>query len=250
MTSLPDDLLLAGAGVLAGVVGTAGGITTLVSYPALLAAGVAAFPANVANIVAVVACWPGSAIASRPELRGRGGWLARWAAVTAAGGAAGAGLLLSTPAGAFTRVIPYLVAAGSLTLLLQPRVSALADRRVRGSRPVLAGGLFSVSAYNGYFGAGAGVMTLALMLLVVDEHLARANALKNMLIGSATAASALVLVAAGPVDWSAVGPLAAGMFVGSTLGPRLARRIPAGLLRWLVALVGLGLAAKLWISPG
>jgi uncharacterized membrane protein YfcA len=47
-----------------------------------------------------------------------------------------------------------------------------------------------------------------------------------------------------------VGPLAAGMFVGSTLGPRLARRIPAGLLRWLVALVGLGLAAKLWISPG
>jgi uncharacterized protein len=112
-------MLIAAAGVLAGIVGTAGGITSLISYPALLAAGVPALPANVANIVALVACWPGSALASRPELQGKAAWLRRWAWVSAAGGAIGAALLLSTSPEAFGRVVPFLVAAGSVALLLQ-----------------------------------------------------------------------------------------------------------------------------------
>ena len=72
------ELFLVAAGVVAGLVGTAGGITSLVSYPALLLAGVAPLQANIANLVALVACWPGSAVASQPELRGRGPWLLRW----------------------------------------------------------------------------------------------------------------------------------------------------------------------------
>lgn len=249
MISLPEAGLLVGAGLVAGVVGTAGGITSLVSYPALLAAGVPALAADVVNVVALVVCWPGAALASRPELAGRGAWLGRWSWVPALGGAAGAVLLLLTPERAFEHVVPFLVAGASLALLLQPTLSARAGHRTRGSRPMLFGGLFSVSAYNGYFGAGAGVMTLALMLLCVDDHLARANALKNMLVGAATLMSAAVLCAFGHVDWPAVGPLAAGTFGGSLIGPRVARRLPAGLLRWLVALVGMGLAVRLWVAP-
>src|ERR1700761_3184285 len=101
--------LIGAAGIAAGVVGTAGGITSLVSYPALLAVGIPALPANVTNIVALVACWPGSALASRPELAGSGSWLRRWAPVAALGGAAGSALLLFTPAGVFSRVVPFLV---------------------------------------------------------------------------------------------------------------------------------------------
>ena len=89
MSSPADAALLAAAGALAAIVGTAGGITSLVSYPILLLAGVPAVPANVANIVALTACWPGSALASRPELQGRGSWLGRWALMAAAGGIAG-----------------------------------------------------------------------------------------------------------------------------------------------------------------
>ncbi len=250
MISTGDTALLVAAGAVAGVVGTAGGITSLISYPALLLAGVGALPANVANIVALVACWPGAALSSRPELAGVWRWLGRWALVGAAGGVAGALLLLSTPSGAFRHVVPFLVALGSLALVLQPRLSRLTKNRLRGNRPVLAGSLFSFSAYNGYFGAGAGVMTLALVLLVVDDHVARANALKNLLVGAAGTASAIVLAVAGPVEWSAVWPLAAGMFVGSTVGPRLARRLPGAVLRWLVFLLGIGVAVKLWVSPG
>ena len=82
VTSTADLVLLVGAGALAGTVGTAGGITSLISYPALLAVGVPPLPANVTNIVALVACGPGSALASRPELAGKGPWLRHWAGRT------------------------------------------------------------------------------------------------------------------------------------------------------------------------
>jgi uncharacterized protein len=247
VTGAEAGVLVAAAGVLAGIVGTAGGITSLISYPALLAVGVPALTANVANIVALVACGPGAALASRPELAGRADWVRRWSVAAAAGGTAGAVLLLLTPPGSFARIVPYLVALGSVALLVQPWVSALRDGRGWGKPAVLLVGLLVISTYSGYFGAGSGVLTLALLLFTVDSELVRANALKN-LIGGATAISALILVLAGPVDWTVVLPLAAGLFTGSLIGPKVARRVPAGILRWLVALVGLGVAAWLWAT--
>ena len=252
VTPVNDALFLAGAGVVAGMVGTAGGITSLVSYPALLWAGVAPLQANVANIVALVACWPGSAVASRPELRGRGPWLRRWGIVAAVGGTAGSVLLLVTPAGVFGRVVPFLVVAGSVALLLQPRIAARPTGQAGagwGSALLLPCGLFALSVYNGYFGAGSGVLLLALLLLTTEPNLVAANALKNMVVGAATITSAILFAVVAHVDWAAVGPLAAGSLVGSLVGPWIARRIPPALLRWLVALTGLALAVRLWIVP-
>jgi uncharacterized protein len=249
MISIGDAGILLLAGAAAGVVGTAGGITSLISYPALLAVGVPALPANVANIVALVGCWPGAALASRPELAGRARWLARWAPVAAAGGAAGAALLLSTPVGTFRRVVPFLLAAGALALLLQPRLAAWHRRRGRHPRLVMGTGLSAMSIYNGYFGAGSGVMILALLLVTVDDHLPRANALKNMLLGAGVIVSAGALAAFGQVEWSAAVPLGVGMFAGSTVGPIVARRVPPGLLRWLIAVLGIAVAVRLWFDP-
>jgi len=248
VTGLGNAALLAAAGVLAGLVGSAGGITSLISYPALLAAGLPSLAANVANIVALVACWPGSALASRPELRGRGPWLRRWVPLAALGGAVGAALLLWTPPGVFDRVVPFLVAAGSLALLAQPRLTAQHERR--GSPDaVLPLGLAALSVYNGYFGAGSGVMILALLLVTAEPRLPAANALKNMLLGAGVLVSAAGFALFWPVDWAAVAPLAAGLFAGSTLGPRVARRLPAGLLRRLAALIGIVLAVRLRFAP-
>jgi uncharacterized membrane protein YfcA len=67
-----------------------------------------------------------------------------------------------------------------------------------------------------------------------------------MLLGAGSVVSAGLLAVISPVDWRAVGPLAAGMLAGSMAGPRIARRLPGGLLRWLVALTGLGVAIRLW----
>jgi uncharacterized membrane protein YfcA len=249
---LSADLLLAGAGVLAGLMGTAGGITSLVSYPALLWAGLPPLQATVANTIAIVACWPGSALASRPELAGRGGWVRRWGVVAAAGAAAGSLLLLSTPAGVFGRVVPFLIIAGSVVLLLQPRITTWSARAGRdapaGRRPgrlLLPGGVAALSVYNGYFGAGAGMMLFALLLLTAEGRAAAANAMKNMLVGAAAIASAAIFAVLYPVDWTAVGPLAAGMLAGSIAGPWVARRLRPGVLRWLGAISGIAFAARL-----
>lgn len=251
MSPVYRELFLAAAGAVAGLVGTAGGITSLVSYPALLLAGVAPLQANIANLVALVACWPGSAAASQPELRGRGRWLGRWGAVAALGGVAGSLLLLATSPGVFARVVPFLVAAGSLALLAQPWLAARPSWRpdVGWGRLLLPCGIVLLSCYNGYFGAGSGVLTLALLLLTTEPLLATANALKNMLVGAATITSAVLFALLTRVDWGAVAPLALGLFGGSLAGPWVARRLPARVLRWLVALSGLALAVHLWLSP-
>jgi uncharacterized protein len=245
-----DVLLLGVAGFVAGVVGSAGGTASLVSYPALLAVGLAPVQANVTNSIAFVANWPGSYLGSRPELRGQGTWLRRWGVVAALGGLAGAVVLLATPHAVFDQVVPYLIAAAALALLLQPRISALAKRHGLTHSPlVLPCGLLAVAFYNGYWGAGSGVMTLAVLLLTVDENFARANALKNMLLGVGDITVAVVFVIFGPVDWTAALPMAAGWAVGSRVGPSITRRVPGDWLRIVVGLAGLGLAVKLWLVP-
>jgi uncharacterized membrane protein YfcA len=105
-----------------------------------------------------------------------------------------------------------------------------------------------IAIYGGYFGAGAGVMVLALMLAGTGDTLARSNALKNVVLGIANAAAALGFSVLGPVHWTAVAPLAAGLFAGGRLGPIVVRHANAALLRALIGLAGLALAVKLGVD--
>jgi uncharacterized protein len=248
--SLADAAALVAAGVLAGTAGSAGGITSLISYPALLAVGIPALSANVTQSVAFVMCLPGSALGSRSELRGQGAWIRRWAGLTAVGGLGGVALLLSTPNHIFGRVVPFLLAFASIALLLQPRISTWRERSPgRGDRFLLPCGLLLVSVYDGYFGAGSGVMVLALLLLTVDSDLVRTNALKNVILGLTDLVAAVAFCVFGPVHWTAALPLGLGMLAGSIIGPSITRRAPTNVLRVLVALAGIGLAVRLWIVP-
>jgi uncharacterized membrane protein YfcA len=212
--------------------------------------GIPALSANVTNSLAFVASLPGSALGSRPELSGQGRRLLRLAPLAVAGGGAGAVLLLVTPATVFVRIVPFLVAVAALALLIQPRVAAWQEKRSGQSRLLPPCGLFAVWLYDGYWGAGAGVMALAMLLLTVEKHLAQANALKNVLLGVADIACSIVFILYGPVRWAAVLPLALGFLAGSRTGPSLTRRIPEKILRIVVALGGFGLAVHLWLSPG
>ena len=249
MTEATEFVALVATGVVAGSVGAAGGVTSLVSYPALLAVGVPPLPANVANLVAAVACWPGSALTSRRELAGAQGSLRRGLPVAAAGSAVGALLLVNTSPAAFTRIVPFLVAVGSLALLIQPWLSTMIARR--GDKPGAAVWplLGMVSVYGGYFGAASGIMLLAALLVLHERRLPEANAIKNMLLGAGAVVAAAIFVLVGPVEWSAVVPLALGLFVGSAIGPIIARKVPPSVMRWVIGLLGLTLAVALWLRP-
>jgi uncharacterized membrane protein YfcA len=238
-------LILLGVGVLSGVVSTVVSLASLISYPALLAVGLPPLSANVTNTVALVFTSIGSTAGSQRELTGLGMRVARLGVLTALGGATGAALLLLTPDRTFQRVAPVLVAVASLVLLLQPKIRRLTARRR--SLPLQAA-VYAVAIYTGYFGAAGGVLMLAVLAALLELPLIRVNAVKNTVSGMANGVAALGFTAFGPVRWSAVVPLAAGFLAGGWIGPALVRRIPAGALRGVVALCGLGVAVKLGID--
>ena len=255
MTRLPwlrmkfsEVIVLLAAGTVGGIFSTVVSIASLVTYPALLALGVPPLSANMTNTVSLVLTGAGSVASSRPELAGLGRRVLRLGVVTAAGGAAGAAVLLTTPADSFTMVVPVLIGSASLILLVQPRISKLASARAGEHHLAHGAALFAVAMYVGYFGAAAGIMLLVVLSGMIDEPLVRVNAVKNAVSGMANAMAAVAFALFGAVRWDLVVPLAAGFLIGGWIGPAIARRIPAGPFRVLVSLCGIGLAVRLGIS--
>ena len=242
-------LLLVGAGIVAGVIGSAGGITSLVSYAALLAIGVPPLAANVTNSVALLGSGSGSALRARADLAGHRETLRKWMPATVAFSLAGAVLLVSTPARVFDRFAPFLVATGALVLLLQPVIaSSLSRRGARlGRRTITCAGA-CVALYNGYFGAGAGILMIALLLLSTEPVLHRANALKNVIIAGSDVLPAVLFAAVGTVVWHAVWPMSIGALAGGLIGPTIARRVPAAIMRVAIASFDFGFAGWLLVN--
>jgi uncharacterized membrane protein YfcA len=247
---LSEVLVLLAAGTAGGIFSTVVAIASLVTYPVLLALGVPALSANMTNTVSLVLTGAGSVAGSRPELAGQGRRVLRLGGITALGGAAGAAILLVTPASTFTKVVPVLIAGASLVLLVQPRIAILTPPPVPQVRHRLAlgAGLFAVALYVGYFGAAAGVMLLVALSAMISEPLVRVNAIKNAVSGTANATAAVCFALFGDVRWKLVVPLAAGFLIGGWIGPKIARRVPAASFRVVVSLCGVGLAVKLGIS--
>jgi uncharacterized membrane protein YfcA len=248
VVTVAEALILIAAGVAAGLVSTVASLASVVSYPVLLALGLPPLSANVTNTVALLFTGVGAAAGSRPELAGQGARIRRLGLVTALGGAAGAALLLATPARTFEDIAPLLIAGASLVLLWQ---SAPARRDApqgrEHSKPLLAT-LFCVAMYVGYFGAAAGILLLAVLTSMLNQSMARTNAVKNVVSGLANAVAAIAFAIFGPVHWAFVVPLAAGFLIGGLIGPSLVRRLPGRALRIVIGLAGIALAVKLGIS--
>jgi hypothetical protein len=251
----PELLLLVLAGVGAGLCGSIAGLGSLVSYPALLAFGLPPLAANVTNTTAMCATTVGSVLGSQRELRSQGRRLLVLMAQSAAGGLLGAALLLGTPEATFSAVVPWLVALGAMLLLARDRIrawvaarrerQAAATRRRRWWWPIV---LVLVGVYGGYFGAGVGIILLAVLAVRHTEPLAITNAVKNAGSGTANAVATLTYAFFAPVAWNAAFAVGAGALVGAVLGPQIVRIAPEAPLRRLVGVAGLGLAAYLGLG--
>jgi len=244
---LTQALLLVLAGVAAGAVNTLAGAGSLLTFPALLAAGLPPLVANVTNRLGVI---PGSisgAYRMRGQLVGEGRRLWRLSAWVAAGSVLGAVLLLSLPGDSFEAIVPVLVGAAGLLVLAQPLVV-----RMRRARPARAGALGpvmgAVAIYSGYFGAAQGVAFIGVLGVLDPQSLRRTNAVKNVLAVSANGAAGLVYVVVAPVDWTAGLLVALGSACGGPIGAALATRVPAGPLRLAIALFSLLVAVRLALS--
>lgn len=248
MTPL-EGLAVAAAGMVAGGMNAAVGSGTLVSFPILLALG---YPPVVANVSNGLGLMPGSisgAFGYRRELAGQRTRLLRLAAMTAIGSLGGAVLLLVLPPDAFEAIVPALILVALVLVVLQPWLARkLAERQLRQHEhggPWLLAAVLVVGVYGGYFGAAQGIMTLALMGIMMDEHLQRLNAVKNVLTAVAYLVSGVVFVFVAEVAWLVVALLAVGAALGGLIGARYGRRLRPAWLRGLIVVVGIAAIVQL-----
>jgi len=241
--------LLAGAGFVAGVVNTIAGAGSLLTFPALLGAGLSPLAANVSNCLGVI---PGSASGAyglRDQLRDQRAQLVRLSLWVGLGSLIGAGLLLALPGGAFERIVPVLVGLAGLLVLAQPLVVRLARREESGPASRATGPTIgAVGIYSGYFGAAQGVLLIGALGALAPQPLPRVNAVKNVVAVTANGVAGIVYAVVAPVHWTAVLLLAVGSACGGPLGALLARRIPAGPLRLGIAAVALVVAVRLGLA--
>jgi uncharacterized membrane protein YfcA len=246
-------VLLLVAGLAAGTVNAVAGGGSLITYPALLAVGLGAKPANFTNSVAVSPGYLASVYGSRTDLadlaRGRRRSVYLLLPTAAVGAVAGGVLLRATPAGAFKIIVPFLVIGAAVVLAFQQRLRAvvghpaqLSERRRTVTLHLMVG---LGAVYGGYFGAALGVMLVAGLGLVLDETLARVNALKNVVSAVVGLVTVLVFALIGQVNWAAAGIVAPATLVGGYVGARVARRLPAAVLRTII--VTFGLAVGGWL---
>lgn len=248
-----QDALLAGAGFLAGAINAVAGGGSLISFPALLAAGLPSVPANVTNTVALWPGYVGGVLPYRQELAADRARVTALGLTSLVGAVGGAVLLLTTPASVFTLLVPYLVLSACLLLAVQPRVAAwVAGRRgaseAHGSQLPLHLGVLASSVYGAYFGAGLGVMLLAVLGIFLPEGLARLNGPKNALSLSINTVALAAFVLFGPVRWLAVLVMAVTSLLGGFVGARVARRLSSRVLRLVVITFGVVVAVKLLLS--
>ena len=218
------------------------------SYPALLAAGLAPVAANVTNTVALMGNALGGLHGSRPELAGQRARVRRLVLPAVAGGLTGGILLLLTPSGAFERIVPWFIGLGSIAVLVRPGAESLAAAHHDRHDRVLWWGVLLVGVYGGYFGAAAGVLLLALILWFTGETVARGSAVRLTLLSLANGVAAVTFALAGPVHWPAALVMGAGFVAGSRLGPVVLRHSPDAVLRVAIALAGLAVAVHLGIA--
>ena len=228
------------AGVVAGAINSVAGGGSFISFPTLLFLGIPPIIANATNNFAMWAGTIGSVRGYREELAGSYRRLLPALGTALAGGVIGSLVLLHTPDAVFARLIPWLLLGATAIF-----AGSDALRRVSGSRdhagilaPATLGPLFVVAVYGGYFGAGVGILVLALLALSGVRDLIKASGVKSLLALVINGVACVPFVLAGKVDWAAAGVLAVGAAVGAYGSARVTRRVSPKAVR--VAAIGIG----------
>lgn len=246
---LQDAILLFVAAVAAGALNAVAGGGSFIAFPALVFTGMPPIAANATNTCAL---WPGtfaSAGAYRAALRGRLHTLAPLVLSGIAGGAIGSFVLLHTPPRTFLRLVPWFLLSATLLFTFSKRITKVLRLRPQVGREtsvgVRGGALiqFIISIYIGYFGAGAGILMLAMLSVLGETDIHAMNGMKTLLATFANGTALAMFIVNRAVVW----PQALLMLVGAALGGYAAawysQRVDPRITRGLVIVTGFAMAA-------
>ena len=233
------------AAVAAGAVNAIAGGGTLITFPVLTAIGIPAIRANATNTVSLCPGYIGGTYAQRTDLAGLSRGLRPQLVAAALGGLGGSILLIVTSEAVFRQIVPFLILAACSLLGFQDRLRSWLKSRARGSRSHTLLELFAVTVaavYGGYFGAGLGIMLIAVLGLFSELAFTRLNAVKQLLSLVVNVCAAAFLVFSGRIEWTLVAVMAPASMVGGHFGGSLAGVLPPKKLRAFIIVFGVVVA--------
>jgi uncharacterized protein len=243
--------LFFGAGFIAGLMNSIAGGGTIVSFPALIFAGISSIGANATSTVALLPGTLAGVAGYRRFVPLVWRWIRLFALVSLVGGLVGGILLTKTPERLFDRLVPFLLLFATIVFTLRPFLAhafRLARTATISQRWLITAIIFQslVAIYGGYFGAGIGILMLASLGLLGFENIHEMNAVKNTLAFLINAIAAIYFVAKGLVDWPAAVIVAAGAIAGGFSGAHFSQKIPQKTVRHAVTTIGLLITAVMF----
>jgi hypothetical protein len=220
--------MLLGSALAGGAVNALAGGGMFMVFPALLLAGIAPISANA---TATVSLMPGAWTSTwvyRDRLAIHGRRLAIGMALSSiAGGAVGSELLLHTSNAQFSRLVPWLLLAATIlfTFAGQLRKYATSHTAKKTREGPLIFGQFFLAIYGGYFGAGLGVLMLALFMVTTNMNIQTASGIRIMCGSVANLVAASIFAARGIIEWRAALPMLVCAIAGGYAGAHMVKRL-------------------------
>jgi uncharacterized protein len=232
-------LLLLVAGFAGGMANAMAGGASLITFPAMMAGGLAPIPANASNTVAVVF---GNIMGAWAEWDKRPRFdMAMLITCGAAvmGGAAGAGLLLITPETIFVLIVPGLIGLATLIFAFSKSIQNwVAGHKVFSGEGLRHVSVFPAAVYGGYFGAGLGVILMAVLSATTTWQLRNTNAAKNILGVLANAAAIVVFVFQNIISWPETLVMMSACIAGGFAGGKALNLVSAATMRKAIIVIG------------
>ncbi|MDP4746495.1 MAG: sulfite exporter TauE/SafE family protein [Candidatus Nanopelagicales bacterium] len=237
------------AGMASGFLNVVAGGGTLIVFPTLVALGLSPL---VANVTAAVGVFPGSLAGSwtyRKILREQKklAWLS--VLLMPIFSIIGAALLLFLPEKNFETIVPFLIGSAGILIALQPLVYKLFPKNTKVlNLKLIIPGFILAGIYVGYFGAGTGVILLAIYGLAGLSNIQQANGLKNLGSGTGNAVAAVIFIFSGLVVWQLALSVAIGSIIGGALGGKFAQKLDASIFRIIILVIAIIASIYLFIN--
>lgn len=226
-------LILLVAAALGGASNALAGGGTFIVFPALLLAGLASIKANAtASLVLMPGGFASAWVYRTTIANGSRRFLFLMVGVSLLGATAGSLLLLRTPNSTFSALVPWLLLVATSVFSLAPWLRKMAaGASGHQSNIGLVLGQFIISAYGGYFGAGMGVLMIALYLVATKLDIHEASGLRLACASMINLLAVVIFAWRGALDYRFGLPMLVAGVVGGYIGAILVKRLDANMAR-------------------
>lgn len=236
-------IFLVAAGILAGIVSVVSSMASLVSYPALLLAGVSPVYANVTNTAALIFTGMGAAASSVKELKKSWRNYIKYIILILIGAVIGSFLVVIFPGKIFEKLVPFFVLFSAFLFLVSGKKITYQKRE--DNQLIAQIEMFAAGVYTGYFGAASGILMLIALLSVSKDNFVVVNAVKNVIGSLGNLIALVIFLFTSKVYWSKAIPLALGLFMGGFLGQKIIKFLPVKAVRVITFIFAVFLAIYL-----